>query len=94
MAIPAGHVGRVEARHGFGLDDEVLEDFIEGGAEVYAPVGIGRPVVQDEGGAAGAGGADAAVEVLLGPPFEQLGLGLRQVGLHGESGFWQIDGLL
>ena len=94
VAVPARHVGRVEARHGLGLDDEVLEDFVEGGAQVDAAVGVGRAVVQDEGGAAGAGGANALVEVLLLPPLEQLRLGLRQVGLHGESGFRQIDGLL
>ena len=60
MAIPAGDVGRVEAGHGFGLDDEVLEDLVEGGAQVDVAVGVGRAVVQDVSGAAGAGGANLA----------------------------------
>ena len=54
VAVPAGHVGRVEARHGLRFDDEVLEDLVEGGAQVDAAVGVGRAVVQDVGGAAGA----------------------------------------
>jgi hypothetical protein len=47
VAVPAGHVGRIEALHGLRLDDEILEDFVERGAQVDVAVGVGRPVVQD-----------------------------------------------
>ena len=43
-----GHVRRVEARHRPRPHDEVLEDLVEGGAEVDVAVGVGRAVVQDE----------------------------------------------
>ena len=67
VAIPAGHVGRIEAHHGFGLDDEVLEDLVERGAEMDAAVGVGRAVVEDVGGASGAGGANLARRGLPSP---------------------------
>ena len=64
VAIPAGDVGRVEALHGLELDDEILEDFVERVAEVDVAVGVGRAVVQDIHGTAGAGGANLRVQVL------------------------------
>ena len=68
MAVPAGDVGGVEAGHGLGLDDEVLEGLVEGVAEVDGSVGVGGAVVEDVAlGGAGAGGADLGVEVLLAP---------------------------
>ena len=92
MAVPAGDVGGVEAGHGLGLDDEVLDALIEGVAEVDGSVGVGRAVVEDVFGGAGAGGADLGVEVLLLPGGEANGLVLRQVGLHGEGGLGQVQG--
>ena len=47
VAVPAGDVGGVEAGHGLGLDDEVLEALVEGVAEVDGAVGVGRAVVED-----------------------------------------------
>ncbi len=94
VAIPAGDVGRIEAGHGARLDDEILQDFVERGSEVNSPVGVGRAIVQHPHGLAGARGANLRVETFLFPPLDELGLGLRQVGLHGEGGFGQIDGLL
>src|ERR1017187_101401 len=94
VAIPSRHVRRIEAGHGLRLHDEILEDLVEGGAQVNAPIGVGRPVVQDVGGPARARVADALVQLLLFPPLQHDGLGPRQVGLHGESRFRQIDSLL
>ena len=76
------------------FDDEILEDLVERGAEVNAAVGVGRPIVQHVGGASGARGANLLVEIFLFPALDELGLGLRQVGLHGEGGLGQIDSLL
>ena len=52
VAVPAGDVGRIEAGHGAGLDDEVLEALVEGVAEMDGAVGVGWAVVQDVGGRA------------------------------------------
>ena len=47
VAVPAGDVGRVEAGHGFGLDDEILEALVHRRAQVDGSAGVGRAVVQD-----------------------------------------------
>ena len=88
VAVPAGDVGGVEAGHGFGLDDEVLDALVEGVAEVDGSVGVGRAVVEDVFGGSGAGGADLGIQVLLLPCGQAFGLVLRQIGLHGEGAFW------
>ena len=48
VAVVAGHVRRVEARHRPGLHDEVLEHLVQRRAEVDLSVGVRRTVVQDE----------------------------------------------
>ena len=47
VAVPAGDVGGVEAGHGLGLDDEVLDALVQRVAEVDGAVGVGRAVVED-----------------------------------------------
>jgi len=90
VAVPAGDVGGVEAGHGFSFDDEVLEAFVEGVAEVDGSVGVGWAVVEDICGGASAGGADLGVEVLLFPGGEAEGFVDGEVGLHGEGCDGQI----
>ena len=58
VAIPARDVRGAEAAQGFVFDDDVLEDFVQRGADVDVAVGEGRAVVQDEFGRGGAGGLD------------------------------------
>jgi hypothetical protein len=82
VAVPAGDVGGVEAGHGAGLDDEVLEELVEGVAEVDVAVGVGGAVMQDIHGLAGACLANLAVEVLLLPLGEQAGLEGGKICLH------------
>ena len=94
VAVPAGDIGGIEARHGLGFDDEILEYLVERGAQVNAAVGVGRAIVQDVSGPAGARAADLAVDILAVPALEQLRLGLGEVGLHREAGAGQIDSLL
>ena len=48
MAIPAGHVGRIEPRHRPALDDEILQYLVERVADVDIGVRIGRAIVQHE----------------------------------------------
>ena len=94
MAIPAGHVRRVEALHGSRFDHEILEDFVECGAQVNLAVGIRRTIMKNVHGPAGARGANLFVQTLLSPPFQQLRLHLSQIRLHGEVGTWKIDSFL
>ena len=82
VAVPAGDVGGVEAGHGLGLDDEVFEGLVERVAEVDGAVGVGRAVVEDVAGRAGAGGADLVVEAWTSSQ------GLRRMGsLTGRPAF-------
>ncbi len=91
VAVPAGPVGSVVAHHRAAAHDDVLQDLVEGGAEVDVAVGVGRPVVQHEARRALAGPAELAVEVLLLPAREPLRLGLGQVGLHREVGLREVE---
>ena len=92
MAVPSGHVGRVEARHGFGFDDEILQAFIHRRTQVNRAAGIRRAVVQDVLGRPFSSLPNALVDLVLLPAGQQFGFILGQVGLHGEGSFWQIDG--
>ncbi len=92
VAVPARHIGRVEARQGLALDDDVLEHLVDRVADVDVAVGIGRAVMQHELRPPGAGLADAAVQALLLPAGECVRLALRQVAAHREPGVRQIEG--
>src|SRR5260221_14278854 len=61
---------------------------------MYVPVGIRRPIVQDVHRFARARPPDLAVDVLIRPTFQRLGLGLAQLRLHGEVRAHQIESLL
>ncbi len=63
VAVPAGHVGCIEARQVLGLDDDVLENLVDGVTDMDAAVGIGRAIVQDEQGRPRTGFAQALVQV-------------------------------
>ena len=94
VTVPAVNVGRVAAEHVLRTGDEILQDLVEGGAEMDVAVGIRRAVVDDEFRPAGGGFALALVEVDPVPAGEPFGLGLGQAGLHGELGLGQEDRVL
>jgi hypothetical protein len=48
VAIPARHIGRIEAIEEARFDDDVLQDLVDGVADVNDAIGIGRPVMQHE----------------------------------------------
>ena len=93
VAVPARHVAGLEALHVARLDDDVLQNLVERRAHVNVPVGIGRAVVQHIGALGGAGVHHGRVGVALFPLLEHLGLALGKIGLHGEGGLRQIQGL-
>jgi len=92
VAVPAGDIVGVEALHLAEADDDVLQDLVDGVADVDVAVGIGRAVVQHELLAALGAGAQLAEQVHLGPALQQLGLLGRQAAAHGEVGARQKDG--
>ena len=85
VAVPARDVRRVEAGHRARADHEVLDRLVQGRAEMDAPVGVRRAVMQDEARRAGAGGADAFVQAHRFPAGDDLRLGGLQVRLHREG---------
>ena len=54
VAIPTGDVRGVETAQGFVFDDDVLENFIQGGADVDVAIGKGGAVMEDKLGGGGA----------------------------------------
>jgi hypothetical protein len=94
VAIPARHVGHIEAAQGFVFENRVLEDLVQRGADVDVAVGEGRAVVEDEFLPAGARLADATVQVGGGPLRQALRFALHEFRLHGEVGAREVDGVL
>ena len=91
VAIPAGHIGCVEAVQGPGLDDDVLENLVHGVTEVQLTVGVGRAIVEDVFRPPGAHRPDFPVQVHVLPLLQSLGLALGQAGLHGEGRARQVQ---
>ena len=94
VAVPAGHVGREEAALRMGLVHEVLEDLVEGVADVDGAVGVRGAVVQDEGLAVLVFLEHALVDALFFPFRQALRLVLGQVRPHREVGLGQIHRFL
>ena len=78
VAVPARHVRRVEPGHRPVLDDDVLQDLVDGMADVDVAVGVGRAVVQHEARASGARLADRLVDLALLPFLDPAGLALAR----------------
>ncbi len=94
VAVPTGHVGRVESVERSRLDDDVLQDLVDRVPDVNRAVGIGRAVVQDEFRPARRRGPQPLVDLALVPPREHLGLAARQIAFHRKGGVGKIDGVL
>ncbi len=92
MAVPARHVGGVQAVQGAGLDDDVLQHLVDGVTDMDVAVGVGRAVVEDELLGPRPGGANLAVEVHGLPVGEQLRFPLGEVCLHGKTGVGEVEG--
>ena len=91
VAIPARDVGRVFAADRLMLDDDVLEDLVQRGADMDVAIGERRAVVQDEFLLAGAGFLNLAVEIGGLPFLQALRFARHQIGFHGKVGARQIE---
>src|SRR5690606_22027619 len=67
MAVPSGYVDRVEARHVAALDDDVLQDLVDGVADVDVAVRVWRPVMENELGTPLAGFANGGIDFAFFP---------------------------
>ena len=90
VAVPARHIGGLEAAHPLALEDDVLEDLVEGVADVDMAVGVGGTVVEDVFRLFLAGFDQLFIEGHLLPLSEDFQLLLGQIGLHGEVGYRQV----
>ena len=90
VAIPSGHVRRVMARHAFGLDDHVFQNFVQPGAQVNRAGGIGRSIMEHEERLAFARLQDALVQFRFLPGLKLFRLVLRQARLHGKVRLRQV----
>ncbi len=93
VAVPARHKDTVVSRHVLGLDDDVLDDLVQGRPEVNVAVGVGRSVVKDVRGPPLGNLPDFPVNVGLFPEPEGFRFLFRQVGLHGEFGLRKVQGV-
>ena len=93
VAVPARHIVRVLAQHGLRAADHVLEDLVQGVADVDVAIGVGGAVVQHEFRPTASGLAHELVEVHRLPAGENLRLLLRQARAHGELGLRQVERL-
>ena len=93
VAVPARHIVRVLAQHGLRAADHVLEDLVQGVADVDVAIGVGRAIMQHEFGPTASGLAHELVEVHRLPAGEDLRLLLRQACAHGELGLRQVERL-
>ncbi len=93
VAVPARHVIGIEAEHLLALGHHVLEDLVQRMPDMDVAVGVRRPVMQHEFGAAGGRLAQFLVEADLVPALEDFRLALRQAGAHREFRLRQEQGL-
>ena len=94
MAVPAWYIRRLETVHPLGLEDHVLESLIQGVANMNMPVGIGGTVMEDIFRLPCTGLHHPAIEIILLPVGDDFRLTLGKVGLHGEIGDREIEGVL
>ena len=94
MAVPARDVRRPEAAHGLIAEDGILEQLVEGGADVDVAVGERRTIMQDEGGLAGGACLNLAIQAVPLPVGDTGGLAFGQAGPHREVGHRQVEGIL
>ena len=92
MAVPARHIGRVEAQHLHGARHQILQRLVERVADMDVAIGVGRAVMDGEERAILGLLALQGVNIHFLPALEPARLALGQAGAHGEIGFRQKQG--
>ena len=94
VAIPARHIGRIEAIQEARFDDDVFQDLVDGVADVNHAIGIGRTVMQYKARPALRHLALTAVDGKLVPMRKRHGLAPGKVRLHRKVRLRQVDRVL
>ena len=94
VAVPAGYIIGMVALHVPGLNDDVLQNLVEGVAHMDVAIGVGRAVMENIFTERGIRADHGFEGIDIVPVFEPLGLLLDEVCLHGKFCFWQIKGFL
>ena len=92
VAVPSGDERRLVTHHGARAHDEVLQNLVQGGADMDLAVGVRGPVVQDEERRVFVHLEHPLVQPDCVPALENIDLALGQVGLHREIGLRQPQG--
>ena len=92
VAVPAGDIDRVLAHHLLRPVDHVLQDLVEGVADMEIAVGVRRAVMEDEFLAPLRGRAQPPPQIHCRPALQQSRLALRQIAAHRKLGLRQEDG--
>ena len=94
VAVPARNIGGEEAFERLFLEDDVLQDLVDGVAEVNRAVRIGRAVVKNELLCVAARIDDAVVNLAFFPAANPRGFALGKVSSHREGRIRQIERIL
>jgi len=92
VAVPSRDVGRFEAAHAFAFQDDILQDLVEGMADVDMTVGIGRAVMEYVFRLVLACVSHFVIESHTIPFSHNLHFFLCEIGLHGKVGNRQVQG--
>ena len=91
MTVPAGDIRGIEALETLALDDDVFQDLVDRMADVNLAIGVGRAIVQHEGGSILSGLPKLLVDAKFVPASKLLGFPLRQIAFHREIGRRKIQ---
>jgi len=93
VAIPPRNKPRVTPHHLLRPHDHILEDLVQGVADMQIPIRIRRSVMQRERRAVLALGflAQTVVNADLFPAFQPVGFAFRQTCAHRKIGFGQVQ---
>ena len=89
VTVPAGNIVGVLAQHLLGTVDHILENLVEGVADMQVAIGVRRPVMEDEGLAAARIFAQQVEEADGLPSGEDVRFALGKAGAHGKGGIRQ-----
>ena len=93
VAVPAGHIHGLLPLNVAGLDGDVLEDLVQGMAEMQMAVGVGRAIVQTKRAPAARSFQHGSVNIVLFPPAQHFGFTLGEIGFHGKGCIGKIQAL-
>ncbi len=93
VAVPSRDVGCFEAAHAFAFQDDVLQDLVEGMANVDMAVGIGRTVMEYVFRFIPACVSHFVIESHALPFSQNLHFFLCEIGFHGKAGNRQVQGV-